>query len=90
MIPTKETVKLSNDVLLMSEVERNQNLICVGDKIYSQGGDTYIVTELFEGGFSGKMEELEDNFFFDELQKGWDIAESTKKKHKANDRFEYI
>ena len=57
----KETITLSNDKSLMSEVELNQNLICVGDKLFAQGGDTYLVTELFEGGFSAKCEWEKNN-----------------------------
>ena len=41
-----------------------------GVEIYNdgQGGDTYLVAELFEGGFSAKCEWEENDFFFDELQ----------------------
>jgi hypothetical protein len=86
----KETITLSNDKSLMSEVELNQNLICVGDKLFAQGGDTYLVTELFEGGFSAKCEWEETFFFFADLQKGWTISESTKQKHITYDRYEYV
>ena len=85
----KETVTLSNDKSLMSEVEINQNLICVGDKLFSEGGDTYRVTELFEGGFVAKCDWEENCFFFSDLQKGWSISESTKQKHIIYDRYEY-
>lgn len=85
----KETITLSNDKSLMSEVELNQHLICIGDKLFSQGEDTYIVTELFEGGFSAKCEWEETFFFFADLQKGWSISESTKENHKIYDRYEY-
>ena len=85
----KETITLSNDKSLMSEVEINKNLICVGDKLFAEGGDTYIVTELFEGGFVGKCEWEENCFFFSDLQKGWSISESTKQKHIIYDRYDY-
>jgi hypothetical protein len=86
----KETITFSKDKSLMSEVALNKTLICIGDKLFAQGGDTYFVTEVFEGGFTAKCEWEENNFFFDELQKGWSIAESTKEKHKIYDRCEYV
>tara|TARA_R110000744_G_scaffold84645_3_gene165578 strand:- start:851 stop:1114 length:264 start_codon:yes stop_codon:yes gene_type:complete len=85
----KETISLSNDKSLMSEVELNQNLICVGDKLFAQGGDTYFVTELFEGGFAAKCEWEENDFFFDELQKGWSISESTKNNNETYNKVRY-
>jgi hypothetical protein len=86
----KETVILSKDKALMSEVEANQNLIRLGDKLLSQGCEVYIVTWLWEGGFSAVCEGLEENFFYSDLQKGWDISDSTKQRHMIKDRFNYV
>ena len=85
----QETIKLSNDRSLMSEVEINQKLIRVGDRLFSQGEDIYEVTELFDGGFTAKCDWEENDFFFSELQKGWSILDSTKEKHRVQDRFVY-
>lgn len=87
---TRETVQLVNDDSLKSLVELNQKLICVGDKLFTPCFDTYIVTEIFEGGFTGKCDWEESDFFFSELQIGWCIAESTMDKHRIEDKFEYI
>ena len=88
----KETVKICTDKALMSEVELNKELIRVGDKLYYSDAtnfETWAVTELFEGGFEAKDDEETKDFYFDELQKGWDISEKTKENHKLYDRFEY-
>ena len=74
---------------MKSEVELNKELIRVGDELLATGGDWYIVTELFEGGFSAKCEWEENDFFFNELQLGWELSERTKENHRIYDRFEY-
>ena len=88
----KESVKLCSDKSLMSEVELNQNLIMVGDKLYyydSMNFETWYVTELFDGGFEAKDNEETKDFYFDELQHGWGISEKTKEYHKIYNRFKY-
>lgn len=85
-----ESVNFKLDKSLLSEVEINKHLIRVDDKLYSPGQDFYIVTELFEGGFSAKCEWEENDFYFCELQKGWFIMESTKRNHILYDKFNYV
>ena len=74
---------------MKSEVELNKELIRVGDELLATGGDWYTVTELFEGGFSAKCEWEENDFFFNELQLGWELSERTKENHRIYERFEY-
>ena len=79
---------------LISEVEKNQKLMLVGDSI------TYIdncnfqrwnVTELFDGGFIAiDSDGYEDIFYFNSLQLGWTFSEKTKRENSLNYRFKYV
>lgn len=89
---TKETIAFKIDYSLMSEVEINKGLICEGDILYyvdSANCQRWEVIELFDGGFAAKDDYEEKDFFFSELQKGWEISERTKEKHIQYDRFQY-
>lgn len=60
---------------LKSEVEKRQNEVKVGTKLYYMDACNFmqwIVTEVFEGGFEAKDEDgYEEDLFFNELQMGW-------------------
>jgi len=89
----KETYSISIEPSLISEVERNKDLICINDKLYyvdDSNCQKWIVTELFEGGFTAKDDYEERDFFFCELQLGWTIGNKTKEIHKLYDRFIYM
>lgn len=86
-----------------SEVERNAELIRINDVLYYTDGDNcqkFIVSDLFEGGFEANeigLYDAEDDseiigvkdFYFNELQFGWEISRITKSVHMINDRFIY-
>ena len=62
---------------LRSEVEKRQNEVIVGMKLYYTDACNFmswIVTDVFEGGFEAKDKDgfIED-LYFDELQMGWKI-----------------
>ena len=90
------------DNTMISEVERNQKLMKVGDNIiYCDMANlqTWVVTELIEGGFiaynrefdeSSDFEDGHDVFYFSELQLGWDFSEKTKQKNFLDYRFKYV
>lgn len=75
---------------LKSEVELNQKLILVGDKLFSQGGSTYIVDELIQGGFVATDDYSTEIFYFNELQLGWSISQISKDKNFLEKRFRYV
>ena len=82
------------DNTMISEVERNQKLIKIGDVLIytdSCNSERWIVEDLFEGGLTlySEYEGLED-FMFNELQIGWEISEKTKKKNFLKFRFRYV
>jgi hypothetical protein len=82
------------DNTMISEVERNQKLIKIGDVLIytdSCNSERWIVEDLFEGGLTlySEYEGLED-FMFNEFQIGWEISEKTKKKNFLKFRFRYV
>ena len=71
---------------MISEIEKNQNIVTVGDSlIYSDIDNlqTWVVTSLFDGGFTAVDEfKEEDMFLFSELQKGWEFTSRTRQNKK--------
>lgn len=70
---------------MKSQVEVNQKLIAVNDILLyvdSSNAQKWIVTELFEGGFSALSYDEEKDFYFTELQTGWSISEKTIERRK--------
>lgn len=82
------------DNKMISEVERNQKLLKVGDVlIYTDANncESLIVLEKFEGGFVALDSEGNDQiFYFNELQLGWEFSEKTKKYNSDNHRYKYV
>ena len=82
------------DSKMISEVERNQKLLKVGDVlIYTDTNncESLIVLEKFEGGFIAiDSEENDQIFYFNELQLGWEFSEKTKKYNSDNYRYRYV
>lgn len=82
------------DNRIISEVERNQKLLRVGDiLIYTDASnsESLIVMEKFEGGFICLDSENNDQiFYFNELQLGWEFSEKTKKYNSENFRLKYV
>lgn len=79
---------------MKSEVERNQKLIRVGDKLFytdDSNSESWVITELFKGGFEAKnvLGDI-DIFFFNYLQLGWEISESSKKENTGLHHFRYV
>lgn len=79
---------------MISEVERNQKLLRVGDVlVYTDDNncESLIVVEKFEGGFIAVDNEINDQvFYFNELQLGWEFSEKTKEHNKFNYRYKYV
>lgn len=68
---------------MKSEVELNQENLRVNDKLIycdSSNVESWIITELFEGGFQAKDDYETKEFLFSELQIGWTISEKAKEK----------
>ena len=79
---------------MTSEVEKNQNIVTVGDNlIYSDTHNmqTWVVVELIEGGFIAYNRELaeqdecdgSDLFLFSDLQIGWEFTSRTRQNKKV-------
>lgn len=79
-----------NNNWMKSEVELNQKLILIGDVLFSEGGSTYVVDELFQGGFVATDDYSTEIFYFNELQKGWSISQKSKDKNTLERRFRYV
>lgn len=87
---TQESIKVKTPLDLISEVERNQNLLLVNDRLFCLHSGTWIVSELFDGGFIANHTDGETElFFFSELQKGWEFHDSTKRNNSINYRIKY-
>lgn len=72
-----------SDNKLLSEVQKNQKLISIGDILYyidAANCQQWVVTDLFDGGFEAKDDYEVKDFLFTELQYGWSFSEKTKKK----------
>lgn len=77
---------------MKSEVELNQNNLRVNDKLIytdNSNSESWIITELFEGGFEAKNDYETRHFMFDELQLGWTISQKTKDKNYIN-KIQYV
>lgn len=77
---------------MKSEVEKNQKLIKVNDTlIYCDASncESWLVTELFEGGFEAKNDYETKDFYFNEFQNGWSISEKTKQNHIIYNKLHY-
>lgn len=77
---------------LRSEVERNQNRVIVGDVLLYIDGENcqkWEVIELFDGGFEAKDNYETRDFWFHELQYGWQFSEKTKEYHRIFDKFKF-
>lgn len=85
-------MNISNE--LISEVEKNKNLLLVGDVLYYVDGsncEKWKVTKVFNSGFFATDDEgSEDTFEFKSLQRGWCFSEKTKEKNTLNLRYNYI
>ena len=82
----------SNNTML-SEVEINQKLVRVDDiLIYTDSANcqTWVVTELFKGGFVAKDDYEEKVYFFSELNHGWEFTEKTKKDNTELHHLRYV
>lgn len=78
---------------MKSEVQLNQNNLRVEDKlIYSDESncESWVITELFTGGFEAKNDYETKDFMFDQLQLGWSISEKTKTHNEIYFRTKYI
>jgi len=73
---------------MISEVERNQKLIRLGDVVNFE--HNWEVVELFDGGFSIKDDYETKDFMFNELQLGWTISEKTKKQNTELLHLRYV
>lgn len=77
---------------MKSIVEKNSNLVTVGDRLVyidAANFNIWTVTEVFDGGFEAQNDYETKDFYFNELQYGWDFTEATKRKHELQDRFQY-
>lgn len=77
---------------MKSEVELNQNNLRVNDKLIycdDSNSESWVITELFEGGFEAKNDCETKDFMFDELQLGWSVSQKTKDKNYIN-KIQYI
>lgn len=57
-----------------------QNLLEINDTLWytdASNNQLWIITELFEGGFTAKDEYEIKDFYFDKLQNGWDLTNKT-------------
>lgn len=70
---------------LKSEVEKNRDFIRPGDVLFyidDANVTRYEVREIFDGGFSAEDDYETKDFYFHELQKGWQLSEDTKENHR--------
>lgn len=70
---------------LKSEVETNRDFIRPGDVLfYIDAGNSirYEVVEIFDGGFAAKDDYETKDYYFHELQKGWQLSERTRETHR--------